>query len=91
MSKCPRRLWFNYPSTRTRHISSSICNGNKGILEDQDAEEPDDYVVSLITQINRRDEAIGPFIAPTKRNYVFGGICTVRQLVLFQVNHIFHH
>ncbi|KAL4588199.1 hypothetical protein LXL04_001081 [Taraxacum kok-saghyz] len=60
-------------------------------LEDQDAEEPDDYVVSLITEITRRDEAIGPFIAPTKRNYVFGGICTVRQLVLFQVNHIFHH
>nr|KAJ0220935.1 hypothetical protein LSAT_V11C200091690 [Lactuca sativa] len=46
-------------------------------LEDQDAEEPDDYVISLITQITRRDEVIGPFIAPTKRNYVFGGICAV--------------
>lgn len=46
-------------------------------LEDQDAEEPDDYVISLITQITRRDEAIGPFIAPAKRNYVFGGICGV--------------
>nr|GEX33290.1 exocyst complex component SEC8-like [Tanacetum cinerariifolium] len=46
-------------------------------LEDQDAEEPDDYVISLITQITRRDEVIAPFIAPTKRNYVFGGICAV--------------
>lgn len=46
-------------------------------LEDQDAEEPDDYVISLITQITRRDEVIAPFIAPLKRNYVFGGICDV--------------
>ncbi|XP_024974731.1 exocyst complex component SEC8 isoform X1 [Cynara cardunculus var. scolymus] len=46
-------------------------------LEDQDAEEPDDYVISLITQITRRDEVIAPFIAPQKRNYVFGGICGV--------------
>lgn len=46
-------------------------------LEDQDAEEPDDYIISLITQITRRDEVIAPFIAPTKRNYVFGGICAV--------------
>lgn len=46
-------------------------------LEDQDAEEPDDYIISLITQITRRDEVISPFISPTKRNYVFGGICAV--------------
>ncbi|KAJ0771234.1 putative Sec8 exocyst complex component specific domain, exocyst complex component Sec8/EXOC4 [Helianthus annuus] len=46
-------------------------------LEDQDAEEPDDYIISLITQITRRDEVIAPFIAPTKRNYIFGGICAV--------------
>ncbi|KAI3799688.1 hypothetical protein L1987_34987 [Smallanthus sonchifolius] len=46
-------------------------------LEDQDAEEPDDYIISLITQITRRDEVIAPFIAPNKRNYVFGGICAV--------------
>ncbi|XP_076957370.1 exocyst complex component SEC8-like isoform X1 [Bidens hawaiensis] len=46
-------------------------------LEDQDAEEPDAYIISLITQITRRDEVIAPFIAPNKRNYVFGGICAV--------------
>ncbi|XP_076940086.1 exocyst complex component SEC8-like [Bidens hawaiensis] len=46
-------------------------------LEDQDAEEPDDYIISLITQITRRDEVIAPFIAPDKRNYIFGGICAV--------------
>ncbi|KAL8210634.1 hypothetical protein R6Q57_005071 [Mikania cordata] len=46
-------------------------------LEDQDAEEPDDYIISLITQITRRDEVIAPFVAPTKRNYIFGGICAI--------------
>ncbi|KAK9063025.1 hypothetical protein SSX86_016895 [Deinandra increscens subsp. villosa] len=46
-------------------------------LDDQDAEEPDDYIISLITHITRRDEVIAPFIAPTKRNYIFGGICAV--------------
>ncbi|KAL0855043.1 hypothetical protein Bca101_060195 [Brassica carinata] len=44
-------------------------------LEDEDAEEPDDFVISLTSQITRRDEGMAPFISGAKRNYVFGGIC----------------
>uniref|UniRef100_A0A5B7BF03 Exocyst complex component Sec8 n=1 Tax=Davidia involucrata TaxID=16924 RepID=A0A5B7BF03_DAVIN len=46
-------------------------------LEDQDAEEPDDFIISLTAQITRRDEEIAPFVAGVKRNYIFGGICSV--------------
>ncbi|XP_073010385.1 exocyst complex component SEC8 [Typha latifolia] len=50
---------------------------NRQYIEDQDAEEPDDFVISLTAQITRRDEEIAPFIAEEKRNYIFGGICSV--------------
>ncbi|KAF6140232.1 hypothetical protein GIB67_000280 [Kingdonia uniflora] len=46
-------------------------------LEDQDAEEPDDFIISLTAQITRRDEEMAPFVAETKRNYIFGGICSI--------------
>ncbi|KAH9768511.1 exocyst complex component SEC8 [Citrus sinensis] len=46
-------------------------------LEDQDAEEPDDFIISLTSQITRRDEEMAPFIAEEKRNYIFGGICGI--------------
>ncbi|XP_040999810.1 exocyst complex component SEC8-like isoform X2 [Juglans microcarpa x Juglans regia] len=46
-------------------------------LEDLDAEEPDDFIISLTAQIMRRDEAMGPFVACPKRNYIFGGICSI--------------
>ncbi|KAJ0045441.1 hypothetical protein Pint_05990 [Pistacia integerrima] len=46
-------------------------------LEDQDAEEPDDFIISLTAQITRRDEEMAPFISGTKRNYIFGGICNI--------------
>ncbi|KAA3481617.1 exocyst complex component SEC8-like [Gossypium australe] len=44
-------------------------------LENQDSEEPDDFVISLTAQITRRDEEIAPFVSGVKRNYIFGGIC----------------
>ncbi|CAL1374214.1 unnamed protein product [Linum trigynum] len=50
---------------------------NREYLEDQDAEEPDDFIISLTAQITRRDEEMAPFVAPVKRNYIFGGICSV--------------
>ncbi|XP_020274192.1 exocyst complex component SEC8 isoform X2 [Asparagus officinalis] len=50
---------------------------NREYVEDQDAEEPDDFVISLTTQIMRRDEEMAPFVADLKRNYIFGGICSV--------------
>ncbi|XVE68804.1 hypothetical protein DITRI_Ditri09bG0099700 [Diplodiscus trichospermus] len=46
-------------------------------LENQDAEEPDDFVISLTAQITRRDEEIAPFVAGVNRNYIFGGICSI--------------
>jgi exocyst complex component 4 len=43
-------------------------------FDDQDAEEPDDFIISLTAQITRRDEEMAPFVAGVKRNYIFGGI-----------------
>lgn len=48
---------------------------SRDYLEDQDAEEPDDFIISLTAQITRRDEEMAPFVAEIKRNYIFGGIC----------------
>eukprot|EP00258_Populus_trichocarpa_P017726 XP_006379534.2 exocyst complex component SEC8 isoform X1 [Populus trichocarpa] len=50
---------------------------NRVYLEDQDAEEPDDFIISLTAQITRRDEEMAPFVAGVKQNYIFGGICSV--------------
>ncbi|XP_050387688.1 exocyst complex component SEC8 [Argentina anserina] len=50
---------------------------NREYMEDQDAEEPDDFIISLTAQITRRDEEMAPFISSPKRNYIFGGICSV--------------
>ncbi|KAL6987708.1 exocyst subunit, variant 2 [Sarracenia purpurea var. burkii] len=50
---------------------------SKEYMEDQDAEEPDDFIISLTAQITRRDEEMAPFVAGIKRNYIFGGICGV--------------
>ncbi|GER25341.1 exocyst complex component Sec8 family protein [Striga asiatica] len=46
-------------------------------LDDQDAEEPDDFVISLTSKVTRRDEEMAPFVADVKRNYIFGGICDI--------------
>ncbi|XP_057426199.1 exocyst complex component SEC8 [Lotus japonicus] len=50
---------------------------NTEYLDDQDAEEPDDFIISLTSQITRRDEEMAPFISNSKRNYIYGGICGV--------------
>ncbi|KAK4430974.1 Exocyst complex component SEC8 [Sesamum alatum] len=50
---------------------------NRQYLDDQDAEEPDDFVISLTSQITRRDEEMTPYVADVKRNYIFGGICGI--------------
>ncbi|KAM7532360.1 hypothetical protein LguiB_035770 [Lonicera macranthoides] len=46
-------------------------------FDDQDAEEPDDFIISLTSQITRRDEEMAPFVAGVKRNYIFGGIYSI--------------
>uniref|UniRef100_A0A1D1Y1X3 Exocyst complex component Sec8 n=1 Tax=Anthurium amnicola TaxID=1678845 RepID=A0A1D1Y1X3_9ARAE len=50
---------------------------NREYLEDQDAEEPDDFIISLTTQIMRRDEEMAPFVSDLKRSYIFGGTCSL--------------
>ncbi|KAK1310975.1 putative exocyst complex component 4 [Acorus calamus] len=50
---------------------------NREYLEDQDAEEPDDFIILFTSQITCRDEEMAPFVAETKRNYIFGGICGI--------------
>ncbi|XP_051130784.1 exocyst complex component SEC8 isoform X2 [Andrographis paniculata] len=50
---------------------------NRSYMDDQDAEEPDDFVISLTSQISRRDEEMAPYVADVKRNYIFGGICSI--------------
>ncbi|XP_023529609.1 exocyst complex component SEC8-like isoform X1 [Cucurbita pepo subsp. pepo] len=46
-------------------------------MENQDAEEPDGFIISLTAQITRRDEEMAPFISGLKRNYIFGGISSM--------------
>eukprot|EP01018_Ginkgo_biloba_P010843 Gb_36536 [translate_table: standard] len=53
-------------------------------IEDQDAEEPEDFIVSLIAQITRRDEEMAPYISETKRNYIFGGICSISATAIIK-------
>ncbi|XP_028793827.1 exocyst complex component SEC8 [Neltuma alba] len=50
---------------------------NREYLDDQDAEEPDDFIISLTAQITQRDEKMAPFVSNAKRNYIFGGICGI--------------
>ncbi|XP_045790964.1 exocyst complex component SEC8-like isoform X2 [Trifolium pratense] len=50
---------------------------NTEYLDDQNADEPDDFIISLTSQITRRDEEMAPVISNSKRNYIFGGICGV--------------
>ncbi|KAG0452161.1 hypothetical protein HPP92_025839 [Vanilla planifolia] len=64
------------------HLQEMI---SREYLEDQDAEEPDDFIISLTAQITRRDEEIGPFVSEWKRNYIFGGISSIAANTSIQV------
>eukprot|EP00249_Psilotum_nudum_P022594 c28576_g1_i2 orf=370-3636(+) len=56
-------------------------------LTDQDAEEPEDFILSLTIQITRMDEEMTPYISPLKRNYIFGGICGVAATSFIKALH----
>ncbi|CAK7325414.1 unnamed protein product [Dovyalis caffra] len=63
---------------RQVHLVGAITEmTNREYMEDQDAEEPDDFIISLTAQITRRDEEMAPFVAGVKQNYIFGGICSI--------------
>ncbi|KAJ4768752.1 Exocyst complex component Sec8-like [Rhynchospora pubera] len=57
---------------------------NREYLEDQDADEPDDFIISLTSLITCRDEEMVPFISELKRNYIFGGISSVAANALIK-------
>ncbi|KAJ3704316.1 hypothetical protein LUZ61_008021 [Rhynchospora tenuis] len=57
---------------------------NREYLEDQDADEPDDFIISLTSLITCRDEEMAPFISELKRNYIFGGISSVAANALIK-------
>lgn len=40
---------------------------------------------TLYRQITRRDEAMAPFVASSKRNYIFGGICSIAATASIKV------
>eukprot|EP00850_Spirogloea_muscicola_P003874 SM000016S01862 [mRNA] locus=s16:323459:331808:+ [translate_table: standard] len=41
------------------------------------AEDPEDFVISLTTQLTRMDEEMSCYISPMRRSYVFGSICSL--------------
>ncbi|MED6151965.1 exocyst subunit, partial [Stylosanthes scabra] len=71
---CLKVLRVEMQLTTVFHIQDM---GTKTYLDDQDAEEPDDFIIALTSLITERDEEIAPFISNAKRSYIFGGICFV--------------
>eukprot|EP00475_Leptophrys_vorax_P008622 TRINITY_DN15589_c0_g4_i1.p1 TRINITY_DN15589_c0_g4~~TRINITY_DN15589_c0_g4_i1.p1 ORF type:complete len:432 (+),score=37.25 TRINITY_DN15589_c0_g4_i1:152-1297(+) len=49
----------------------------RSYVNDIDAEEPEDFIVALTAQLTRVDEEMTVYIAPPRRYYVFGGICSL--------------
>eukprot|EP00850_Spirogloea_muscicola_P018757 SM000175S03304 [mRNA] locus=s175:78774:86947:- [translate_table: standard] len=41
------------------------------------AEDPEDFVISLTTQLTRMDEEMCCYISPMRRSYVFGSVCSL--------------
>lgn len=61
------------------------CMSERSYIIDQDAEEPEDFVISLTMQITRLDEEMMPYVPPHKRKYIFGGICGVLSTYFIKV------
>ncbi|KAH7315642.1 hypothetical protein KP509_21G058500 [Ceratopteris richardii] len=71
-SECLRTLRIEIQLTALYHIQ---CMSGRNYMIDQDAEEPEDFVLSLSMQITRSDEELMPYIPSYNRKYIFGGIC----------------
>ncbi|GJP40093.1 hypothetical protein CLOM_g24381 [Closterium sp. NIES-68] len=50
---------------------------SRGYVNEIDAEEPEDFIVALTAQLTRVDEEMTVFIAPARRYFVFGGVCSL--------------
>lgn len=44
---------------------------------DVEPEEPDEYVLSLTTQMSRLDDEVSSYVPPLRRSYAFGGVCGI--------------
>jgi exocyst complex component 4 len=44
---------------------------------DVEPEEPDEYVLSLTTQMSRMDDEVSSYVPPIRRSYAFGGVCGI--------------
>ncbi|CAM6126948.1 unnamed protein product [Calypogeia fissa] len=72
-TECLRTLRVEMQLQAMFHLSAI----GRAYVCDQDAEEPEDFIIALVTMITRRDEEIAPYIPTLKRGYVFGGICSI--------------
>ncbi|BBN15064.1 exocyst complex component 4 [Marchantia polymorpha subsp. ruderalis] len=72
-SECLRTLRVEMQLQAISHLAGI----GKVYVCDQDAEEPEDFIIAFTTQITRRDEEIAPYLPSLKRGYIFGGICSI--------------
>ncbi|KAG0618847.1 hypothetical protein M758_4G095100 [Ceratodon purpureus] len=73
-SECLRTLRVEMQLVSIFHLQSM---GGRDYLREQDAEEPEDFIVALTSQIQRIAEEMAAYMPSLKRSYIFGGICSV--------------
>jgi exocyst complex component 4 len=73
-SECLRTLRVEMQLASIFHLQSMA---GRHYLREQDAEEPEDFIVALTSQIQRIAEEMAPYMPSLKRSYIFGGICSV--------------
>ncbi|MCO5586381.1 hypothetical protein L7F22_040321 [Adiantum nelumboides] len=80
--ECLRTLRVEMELTALYHTQ---CMSERNYVIEQDAEGPEDFVLSLTMQITRLDEEIMPYVPLNKRKYIFGGICGVLSTYFIKV------
>ncbi|XP_073395601.1 exocyst complex component SEC8 isoform X2 [Physcomitrium patens] len=83
-AECLRTLRVEMQLEAIYHLQSMA---GRVYVTDQDAEEPEDFIVGLTTQIARRDEEMAAYVPPLKRSYIFGGICSVSATAFIKSLH----
>ncbi|XP_024372095.1 exocyst complex component SEC8 isoform X2 [Physcomitrium patens] len=72
--ECLQTLRVEMQLATIHHLQSMA---GRHYVRDQDAEEPEDFIVALTSQIQRVAEEMAAYMPPSKRSYIFGGICSV--------------
>lgn len=73
-AECLRALRVEMQLTALYHAQ---CMSERSYVIDQDAEEPEDFVIALTMQITRLEEEMMLYVPHHKRKYIFGGICGI--------------